>query len=254
MKYLKLASRSIKNFSINESEYELLTEPNSLNIECKGEGNIFVKSKNIKAKLAINFRDSSGSKVFIGNNVTGNINIFFQGNDSIVYIGSGCGLNNLTIRSFQNNDLVAVGNGVTTTAKNTWISGLGAGQSKPAIVIGDDCMFAYDIVLRNSDAHPIYSLSTEKQLNEPLGAIHIEPHVWVGEQVSILKSVTVGANSIIALGSTVTKDIPRFSIAKGSPAKFNVNPDLYWSRNSSEKARNVAKNFIDKYKSNTLSN
>ena len=76
-----------------------------------------------------------------------------------------------------NNDFIAIGNGVTTTEKNVWISGNGAGQKNPSIIIGDDCMFAYDIVIRNSDAHPIFSLNDGNQVNEPKKSIQIEPHV-----------------------------------------------------------------------------
>lgn len=136
-------------------------------------------------------------------------------------------LNNLQVRSFQSGDFVAIGNWVTTTAKNVWISGNGAGSAKPAIIIGDDCMFSYDIVIRNPDAHPVFDVESGEQVNEPSGIVHVEPHVWVGEQVSILKSVTVGACSILSLGCVVTKDVPRFSIARGIPASASVRRDIF---------------------------
>lgn len=47
----------------------------------------------------------------------------------------------------------------------------------------------------------------------------IEEDVWCGANVTILKGVTIGRGSIIAAGAVVTKDIPRYSIAGGIPAK-----------------------------------
>jgi len=83
--------------------------------------------------------------------VKGDISVFFKGNDSLLYIGNGCNLSKVQIRSRQKNDFIAIGNQVTTTSTNVWISGNGAGKANPAIIIGDDCMFSYDVVIRNSD-------------------------------------------------------------------------------------------------------
>lgn len=47
----------------------------------------------------------------------------------------------------------------------------------------------------------------------------IEEDVWCGANVTILKGVTIGRGSIIAAGAVVTRDIPRYSIAGGIPAK-----------------------------------
>lgn len=43
--------------------------------------------------------------------------------------------------------------------------------------------------------------------------------VWVGGYVGILPGVHIGTGSVIGMNSTVTKDIPNYSIAVGSPAK-----------------------------------
>lgn len=47
----------------------------------------------------------------------------------------------------------------------------------------------------------------------------IEEDVWCGANVTILKGVTIGRGSIIAAGAVVTKNIPRYSIAGGVPAR-----------------------------------
>jgi len=47
----------------------------------------------------------------------------------------------------------------------------------------------------------------------------IEDDVWIGEFVAILPGVIIGKGAVIGTMSVVTKDIPKYSIAVGSPAK-----------------------------------
>ena len=49
--------------------------------------------------------------------------------------------------------------------------------------------------------------------------VKIEDNVWVGMNVTILKGVTIGGNSITGACSVVTKDIPENTMAFGVPAK-----------------------------------
>lgn len=51
------------------------------------------------------------------------------------------------------------------------------------------------------------------------GPIHIGNDVWIGAHCVILSGVTIGDGAVIAANSVVTKDIPPFAIAGGSPAK-----------------------------------
>jgi virginiamycin A acetyltransferase len=51
------------------------------------------------------------------------------------------------------------------------------------------------------------------------GKIKIEEDVWIGSNSVILSGVTIGRGSIIGAGSVVTKDIPRYSIVAGNPAR-----------------------------------
>ena len=47
----------------------------------------------------------------------------------------------------------------------------------------------------------------------------IEENVWLGNRVIILPGVTIGEGAIIQAGSVVVKDIPKYAIAGGHPAK-----------------------------------
>lgn len=247
MHHIQASKLSIENFSLNTDKYIEISQLN--NISISGKGRIFCKNpNNIKAKIQIHFGETKNCKIFLGDFLDGTITIYFYGNNSILYIGNNCALNNLQIRSLQTDDYIAIGNYVTTSCKNVWISGAGTHLSNPGIVVGDDCMFSFDIVIRNSDAHPIFCLKTDELLNEPQSMIHIEPHVWIGQQVSILKSVTIGACSILGYGAVITKEVPRFSVASGIPATAIINKDIYWSRNKTDEAKNQAKHFIRKFR------
>ena len=54
----------------------------------------------------------------------------------------------------------------------------------------------------------------------------IEDNVWLGNRVIILPGVTLGEGSIIQAGSVVVKDIPKYAIAGGHPAKVFKNRDI----------------------------
>jgi acetyltransferase-like isoleucine patch superfamily enzyme len=49
--------------------------------------------------------------------------------------------------------------------------------------------------------------------------IIIEDNVWLGDRVIILGCVKIGEGAIIQAGSVVVKDIPKYAIAGGHPAK-----------------------------------
>jgi len=85
--------------------------------------------------------------------------------------------------------------------------------------IGDRTLIGYrtQIISGNhripEGREPIFSAGHEKQ------SVHIGNDVWIGANCMILPGVTIGDGTVIGAGSVVTKDIPEFSIAVGSPAK-----------------------------------
>ena len=52
------------------------------------------------------------------------------------------------------------------------------------------------------------------------GGVTIEDYVWIGSRVTILPNVTIGEGAVVATGAVVTKDIPKFAIVGGIPAKI----------------------------------
>ena len=54
----------------------------------------------------------------------------------------------------------------------------------------------------------------------------IEDNVWIGNRVMILGSVRIGEGAIIQAGSVVVKDIPKYTIVGGHPAKVFAQRDI----------------------------
>jgi len=52
------------------------------------------------------------------------------------------------------------------------------------------------------------------------GNIVIENDVWIGAKSTIMSGVTIHNGSVIAAGSTVTKDVPPYAIVAGNPGKI----------------------------------
>ena len=52
------------------------------------------------------------------------------------------------------------------------------------------------------------------------GDIIVGNDVWIGAKSTIMSGVKIGDGSIVGAGSTVTKDVPPYSIVAGNPAKF----------------------------------
>ena len=88
------------------------------------------------------------------------------------------------------------------------------------ITLEDGVLMASNILI-SSENHSINPESPDYYMNQKLSCapIIVGEGTWIGEKVSILSGVTIGKKCVIGAGSIVTKDIPDFSIAVGSPAK-----------------------------------
>lgn len=117
-----------------------------------------------------------------------------------------------------NRNLIEIGNGVQL---NDYVH-IGAVNS---IIIKDNVLIASKVFITdhnhgnysgpNQDG-PTVAPSLRPIVSKP---VVIEKNVWIGEFVSVLAGVTIGEGSIIGTTSVVTKSIPPYCIAVGSPAK-----------------------------------
>lgn len=91
------------------------------------------------------------------------------------------------------------------------------------IVIGDNCMISYDVVIR-TDMHNHVDLDIP-MINQNITCkdIVIEDNVWIGYGAYVMPGVTIHKGSIVGAHAVVTKDIPEGSIAVGVPARVVKN-------------------------------
>lgn len=167
--------------------------------------------------------------------------------DNKIIVDAGTFLNNVTFFIRGNNNHISIWPNVMFNNKwDLWIEGnnceinigkwttfedvhIVASEEKSKVVIGEDCMFAYDIDIRSGDSHSILDTNTMKRINYPKD-IQIYNKVWVTSHVSILKGVQIGENSVVATRSVVTKPfLQKWVLVWGAPAKI-LKENIEWVR------------------------
>ena len=78
-----------------------------------------------------------------------------------------------------------------------------------------DC--SHGSYIGNSDDSDPRVTPTDRTLS--VKPVKIQDNVWLGEFVSVLPGVTIGEGTIVGANSVVTKSLPPYVIAVGSPAK-----------------------------------
>lgn len=247
-----LLTTAIDGFSVDTAAYRRLTGDaigaNGITLEGPADRvEVFVRDGLRDLALTIAVPERGRARVFLGNDLAGTLRLALRGDRATVYIGDNGRFAGLELRCRQADDLIAIGNDVAVTGPSTWVSGLEAAPGCPSLVIGDCCLIASGVTLRNSDGHPVMDRDTGAIVNVPGSGILIEPHAWLGERSAVLKDVTVGAFARIAFGSVVTRDVPRYAVAQGIPAKSEVRADRYWAWDASETGRARAEHFLARF-------
>ena len=93
------------------------------------------------------------------------------------------------------------------------------------VSFGDDCILGWSVHIRDCDGHSIFQ--NGERIN-PNRDVQIGNHVWIGQDVKILKGSVIPENSVIAMNSCVTKCFtePK-TIIGGYPAKV-IKQNVEW--------------------------
>lgn len=103
--------------------------------------------------------------------------------------------------------------------------------TRPSLVsIGNNCYFNKQFVLLTHDWVTRVFIYSGRDFLPSSGRVKIGNNVSTGQNVMILKGVTIGDNVFIGANSVVTKDIPSNSIAVGSPCKVIMSLDEYYNK------------------------
>lgn len=163
--------------------------------------------------------------VGIGSNVWGNV-FFHKYPGSTICIGDRVWIvsdprrynNNVfpqsKLRTMSPTAQIKIGNGVGFNSISI------TARSK-TITIGDETLIGGNCQIMDSDMHPPWP--PEARWNYPGDQhdehVNIGSRVFIGQDVLILKGVSIGNNSVIAAGSVVSRSIPENCLAGGVPAK-----------------------------------
>lgn len=93
-------------------------------------------------------------------------------------------------------------------------------SGKGKFYLGRGCLCSENLTVVTSNHRQLIGkyLSSDNE-DAIYGDVIVEEDVWIGVNVTLLAGVRIGRGAIIGACAVVTKDIPPYSIAVGSPAK-----------------------------------
>lgn len=103
-----------------------------------------------------------------------------------------------------------------TIGKNVFINSGCHFQDQGGITIGDGTLIGHNVVLATVN----HALEPSKNRLNFYAPIHLEEHVWIGSNATVLAGVTIGKWSVVAAGAVVTKDVPPYTVVGGVPARI----------------------------------
>jgi acetyltransferase-like isoleucine patch superfamily enzyme len=99
------------------------------------------------------------------------------------------------------------------------------------IVIGSRVLIAHNVSIFDNDTHPfdaaarhrqfvdIYTTGHPAEIDLGEAPVRIGDDAWIGAGATILKGVTIAEGAVVAAGAVVTRDVPRFAVVGGNPAR-----------------------------------
>lgn len=151
-----------------------------------------------------------------------NCDIVFHGDNSVIYLSKSFRKYRIKV-SIHNNSFIYIGrNCYMNNALNIVLS------EEKNLFIGDDCFFSTGITFRNADPHLIYDEYSYKRIN-PTKSIYIGDHVWIGQDVIVLKGSLVDSGSVIGAYSLLSnKHIEHNTSNGGNPIRL-IRKHIFWS-------------------------
>lgn len=146
-------------------------------------------------------------------------NIYIKGQNNSISIGENSIIRNTNIEIIGNDCHLKIGK-ECMVGDNCYL----AIKESTTLSIGDDCGLSRNVKIMTSDGHPIFKDDT--RINEAKN-VTLGTHIWVADNVTILKGVEIEDGCVIGINATITKNVPKNSIAAGNPA-IVVKENIEW--------------------------
>lgn len=149
----------------------------------------------------------------------------------------------------QGNKSIVIGN-KTRLSEGIWLASIPLESSSASLVIGDNVLIGHhnhiyctsniiienDVLIAdkvyisdNSHSFEDVNIPIWRQKIKQLRGVVIGEGSWIGENVCII-GASVGKHCVIGANSVVTKDIPDYSVAVGTPARVIKSYDFTISK------------------------
>jgi len=179
-----------------------------------GKGNSLIAEGAQLERCRIRISGSGNQLFFSPGSSVKDCEIEILGDDHILVIGENVILTQSVLWFEDHHCEINIGKG-TTMQRNGHIA---VTEPFRKINIGENCMFSFNVDIRNGDSHSIFSQESGKRINWAKN-VEIGDHVWLGAHTQIIGGTQIGQNSIIGIRSLVNGAISENSIAVGIPAK-----------------------------------
>ncbi len=214
----------LDNKNSNEIKFFKSLDMKQNSIEISGKNNELEIRSNVELKnVAIKLNGNNNKVVIKENSKLKDTDIIVNEKNNQIIISE-------NIRIYKSYFFINGKNSKIFVGKDTTIEGakLNSQEDNNEISVGENCMFSYNVEVRNTDSHPILD-SQNKLINKGQKVI-IKDRVWLSEGVTVLKGVVIENDCIIGAKSLVTKSIDKSnSISAGIPAKI-IKEEVLWRR------------------------
>ncbi len=205
------------------------------------QGHIFTPTITKSIKGSGNKLEFDPSVLFVDCKIT------INGNNNEVIIKDTCMLVNVAFTITGNNNKIVIERNVSYAeggacwiedehceihvGENTSFISTDIAVTEPfsKVIIGNNCLFAFDVDIRTGDSHSILDLHTRKRINYAQDVV-IGNHVWVGAHVSILKGTNIADDCIVATRALVTKKFEKEHVLIGGSPAVIIKEDVTWEQ------------------------